>query len=86
MATVEALLGGKPSAAEAADMDSIAAIWVLMAETIRDAANGVESARRRRGRPDGRGGHREIVEARKVFPGLDVAVSGVKPKWKRKGK
>ena len=42
MSTVSALLGELPSAPDAADMDSIANIWVLIAKTIRETANGIE--------------------------------------------
>lgn len=43
MATVNALLGEHPDAAEAADIDSIFSIWILIAKTIREAGNGIES-------------------------------------------
>jgi len=43
MATVNALLGEAPDAAEAADIDSICAIWVLIAKTIQEAGNGIEA-------------------------------------------
>lgn len=42
METTTALLGATPSAAEIADIDSIAHIWVLIAKTIRDVGNGIE--------------------------------------------
>ena len=42
MATVNALLGEHPGT-EAADIDSIFSIWILIAKTIREAGNGIEA-------------------------------------------
>ena len=80
MATVGALLGGPPSAADAADMDSIAAIWTLMARTIRDAGNNMEQqlAAGLAARTDVLAAQ-AIVAARQVYPTYDdVDTSGFK--------
>ena len=87
MDTVEALLGERPSAAEAADLDSIASIWVLIAKTIREAGNQIESqlVRGVAARTDV-AATEAIAEARKVFPTTTVKGNNVNPQWKQKRK
>ncbi|MBN19829.1 MAG: hypothetical protein CL678_00980 [Bdellovibrionaceae bacterium] len=81
METVTALLGEVPSAAEAADIDSIAHIWVLIAQTIRDVGNGIESNLRnavahRTDRP----AVSAIVATQHVYPAYGLNNNGLQ-KW-----